>query len=311
MTNTTRYYSAPGKFLITGEYLILEGAEGLALPLKAGQSLKIELIDDKGSQLVWTAVSPEGEWFSGTFRLPSFDFETVTDESFAERLVEILKTVRYLNPGFLLSGSYQVKTVLDFNPEFGFGSSSTLIANLARWADVDAFELQRLTFKGSGYDIAVALEGKPIVFKLRQTKPVYHSVKFNAPFSNNIYFVYLGKKRRSLEAVKQFKETAVFSRADIDTVTTITREIINSGSLQQFEKLLKEHELLMSKILKTPTIGRQLFNSYTGGVVKSLGAWGGDFVLVTSQQKPEEFKQEMNQRGFKTIYCFDELVMTK
>jgi mevalonate kinase len=243
--------------------------------------------------------------------LPSFDFENVTDKEFAERLAEILKAVRYLNPEFLISGSYRVQTLLDFNPEFGFGSSSTLIANLARWAGVDAFELQKLTFKGSGYDVAVALEKKPIVYALQQNKPVYHSVKFNPAFSNNLFFVYLGKKRRSMEAVKQFKKTAVFAQSDIDAVTAITREIINCNSLQQFEKLLKEHELLMSKVLKTATTGKQLFNNYTEGVVKSMGAWGGDFVLITSQQKPEVFKQNMQQYGFKTIYSFHDLALTE
>ena len=37
----TTYYSN-GKLLITGEYLVLDGAEALALPTKFGQNLIIE-----------------------------------------------------------------------------------------------------------------------------------------------------------------------------------------------------------------------------------------------------------------------------
>ena len=35
-------YSSHGKFLLTGEYLVLKGALALALPLKLGQSMTVE-----------------------------------------------------------------------------------------------------------------------------------------------------------------------------------------------------------------------------------------------------------------------------
>ena len=172
MSYQSQYYKAPGKLLITGEYLILEGAEGLALPLKQGQDLTVIKTEIQNRQLVWEAFSPEGLWFSATFALPSFTIINTSDKAFAQRLTGILKAAQQLNQNFPAPGSYEVKTVLDFNPEFGFGSSSTLIANVARWAKADTFELQNLTFNGSGYDVAVALEAKPIIYSLKQKKPV-------------------------------------------------------------------------------------------------------------------------------------------
>jgi hypothetical protein len=56
-------------------------------------------------------------------------------------------------------------------------------------------KLQNLTFNGSGYDVAVALEAKPIIYSLKQQKPVYHPVVVNPAFADNLYFVYLGKKQ--------------------------------------------------------------------------------------------------------------------
>jgi mevalonate kinase len=41
-----KFYSN-GKFLITGEYLILDGAKSLAVPTKFGQELKIDSNDSK------------------------------------------------------------------------------------------------------------------------------------------------------------------------------------------------------------------------------------------------------------------------
>ena len=304
------YYSSPGKLLITGEYLILEGAEGLALPLKYGQDMTVVKTDDeKISRLFWQANAPEGSWFKGTFSIPLLKIETASDDKFANRLVDILQAVRQLNPGFLSNGSFRVKTALDFNPEFGFGSSSTLMANLARWAGVDAFELQKLTFKGSGYDVAVALEAKPIIYKLEQGKPVYNTAGFHPSFAEHLYFVYLGKKRRSLDAIQQFRKNARFTSFDVDAVTTITREMVQCNSLIQFERLLKEHETILSSILKTPPVQQQLFAGYSDGIAKSLGAWGGDFVLITSSDNSDTFNKKMRQLGFEVVFAYDEVVV--
>jgi len=303
-----KYFSAPGKLLITGEYLILEGAEGFAIPLKVGQDISVAVSESDEPKLFWKASNPDGTWFTGKFILPSLTIEKATDESFAKRLVEILRTVRKLNPKFLLSGRYNVKTMLEFNPEFGFGSSSTLIANLSRWASVDAFELQKRTFKGSGYDVACGLVDSPIIYKLEQGKPAYRTVSFNKEFAKNMFFVYLGRKQRSMDAIKQFKEKADFTPIDINAITEISQKVIETDSLQEFENLLLEHESILSRILKTPPIHRQLFPDYSDGIVKSLGAWGGDFVLITSKDEPANFKKNMKQRGFTVVYSYDELI---
>ena len=45
-----KFYSN-GKLLISGEYLILEGAQALAMPVKHGQCLKIE--ESSSSKIIW------------------------------------------------------------------------------------------------------------------------------------------------------------------------------------------------------------------------------------------------------------------
>jgi mevalonate kinase len=58
-----KYYSH-GKFLLTGEYLVLKDALALALPLKLGQSLTVETVCTPSLQ--WNAYKPNGPWFSVT-----------------------------------------------------------------------------------------------------------------------------------------------------------------------------------------------------------------------------------------------------
>ncbi|HUH45900.1 MAG TPA: hypothetical protein VLZ54_02000, partial [Arenibacter sp.] len=68
--NTPSFYSN-GKLLITGEYLVLDGALSLAIPTLYGQSLTIRPTSEK--QLSWKSVDEKGKpWFEVIYRLDSF-----------------------------------------------------------------------------------------------------------------------------------------------------------------------------------------------------------------------------------------------
>ena len=84
----------------------------------------------------------------------------------------------------------------------------------------------------------------------------------------------------------------------------MTKKIKNSVNLPEFENLIDSHEELLASILKTPTVKKQLFPGYTGSI-KSLGAWGGDFILATgNQETPEYFKN----KGFSTILSYADMI---
>ena len=155
-------FQAHGKFLLTGEYLVLKGALALALPLKWGQSMVVEAFQE--TSLQWDAHQPDGPWFSVTLNPKTLEIVDCNDQAKAEKLAQILKVVRKLNPT-AFEDRLHFETHLDFNPNWGLGSSSTLIANLARWADVNPYELLKLTFGGSGYDIACATAEQPIYYQ--------------------------------------------------------------------------------------------------------------------------------------------------
>jgi len=306
------YYSN-GKLLLTGEYLVLDGAKSLAIPAKFGQDLIVEKIQEP--QLIWGSFTHTGEcWFEAVFDLPKLRLVNCTFNSdkegsaefIAETLLDILQEARSLNPDFLKSESgFIVKTNLTFPRNWGLGTSSTLINSIASWANVDAFKLLWNSFKGSGYDIACAQNNLPIFYQIKDKKPVITQVDFNPDFKGNLFFVHLNQKQDSKEGIAKFRESNINFDKEIARISEISDEFLTVKSLEEFESLIVEHEKIISSIIKLQPVKEKLFPDYFGAV-KSLGAWGGDFVLVTGNAStPAYFKN----KGFKTILTYQEMVL--
>ena len=57
-----------GKLLITGEYVVLDGAKAFALPTKFGQNLVIE--ENSSKTIQWTSFDSDGSiWFESEFSI--------------------------------------------------------------------------------------------------------------------------------------------------------------------------------------------------------------------------------------------------
>jgi mevalonate kinase len=302
-----------GKLLLTGEYLVLEGASALAVPTKFGQDLSVEKI--KEPQLIWGSFTNTGDcWFEAVFELPKLrlvqaTFKSDSDGSadfIAETLQDILLESRKLNPEFLKSEhGFQVKTNLTFPRDWGLGTSSTLINNIAQWAKVDAFQLLWNSFSGSGYDIANAKYNSPILYEVKNQKSVIKKVDFTPSFSDQLFFVHLNKKQDSKDGIARFKEKREKTNNEIQLVSEISRQLIKQQKLSEFEKLIHEHEKIISSIIELPTVKESIFPDYFG-TLKSLGAWGGDFILATgNKDTPQYFKT----KGYTTILRYSDMVL--
>jgi len=306
------YYSN-GKLLLTGEYFVLDGAKALAVPTTCGQNLTVESIQEP--QLIWNSFTNTGEcWLEIIFDLPklrlvSATFETNNDggkDVIAEKLKEILLEVKKLNPSFLNSGEGAlVKTKLTFPKNWGLGTSSTLINNLANWAKLNPYELLENTFGGSGYDIACAHCNTPILYTRNGIKPIVEKVNFNPLFKDQLYFVYLNKKQNSREGIQRFKTLKGNLTSELIQISELTDAFIKCDNLNNFEKLMVEHEQIVSKTIQLKTVQELLFADYFGQT-KSLGAWGGDFILATgNEDTPDYFKQ----KGFETVIPYQDLIL--
>lgn len=311
------HYQAHGKFLLTGEYLVLKGALALALPLKLGQSLTIETFQE--TSLQWNAYKPDGPWFSVTMDPKTMEIIDCDDQPKAERLVQILQAVRKLNPSAFERGLH-FETRLDFNPNWGLGSSSTLIANLARWANVNPYELLKLTFGGSGYDIACATAEQPKYYQvntnesaLRQAQgpQVVEPVHFNPSFAEHLFFIYQGQKQSSSKEIKAFMEKAnpIDIQNDIEAVSEISCTVPKCENLDEFGLLMQCHERIISRCIGQEPVQKR-FPDFEG-VLKSLGAWGGDFILAATNWDESQVKAYFKGKGLEVVFGYNELVLNR
>jgi len=301
----TRYYSH-GKLLLSGEYLILEGAVGLAVPTALGQDLVVE--ENETGLLKWESVDEKDKpWFVAEFDFEDFDIVKRTgDEAVGKQLQKILRTAREMNSRFLIaSEGCRVRTALEFSRNWGLGSSSTLVNNIAKWADRNPFRLLFDSFGGSGYDIACANSEKPLFYRLEGNQPKAYQVDFDPPFKNNLYFVYLNVKQSSKSSIAHFQEVQDFDDQTLDHISAISKELVRSGNQKDFNMLLEEHERIIGSVLGEKPIQELHFSDFPGQV-KSLGAWGGDFVMASSEKDPLEY---FSEKGFKTVIPYSELVL--
>ena len=308
-----KYYSH-GKYLLTGEYLVLKGALALALPLKLGQTLTVETVCTPSLQ--WNAYKPNGPWFSVTMNTENLEIINSDDQPKAEKLSEILKAVKQLNPAAFKDGLC-FETRLDFDPNWGLGSSSTLIANLARWANVNPYELLKLTFGGSGYDIACATAEGPIYYQVKAEvpepvegpTPKVENVDFNPPFAEHLFFIYQGQKQSSSKEIKAFlgKANPADLQNDIEAISDISRAVPKCQSLDEFAMLMQCHERIIARCIGQEPVQKR-FPEFEG-VLKSLGAWGGDFILAATVWDKSQVEAYFKKKGLEVVFGYKEMVL--
>jgi mevalonate kinase len=294
---------ANGKFLITAEYAVLDGALALALPLNRGQWLRVFESANEGF-IIWQSIDHQGlTWFSGRFSLHDFSVISSTDEAVSERLRQIFSAARSQNPTFLPeSEGFAAQTELDFDRAWGFGTSSTLIALVADWAGIDAYQLLEDTFGGSGYDIACAFETRPILYQ-RFENP--EPCTFTPPPGCHFYFIYQNQKQDSREAIKAYrvrKSTPAF----IAEVSALTEAMVEMENLPKAQQYMRHHEALLGLRLGQVPVQARFFKGFPGAI-KSMGAWGGDFVLAATHLNRAEMFDWCNQNGFPVFFEYHEL----
>ncbi len=294
-----------GKLLLSGEYVVLKGAKALSIPLKLGQTL--DVYEDSETFFSWKATHPKGQWNKVKFN-DKLTITSSTDDNFAKLLQKILRSSIKLSSLKLkdLIGKKAI-THLEFMPEWGLGSSSTLIYNLATFFKINPYELLKATFKGSGYDIASAGIHKPIFFLLVNKEPRSVEISFNPPFKENIYFIYSGNKQSSRSSIRKLDKKNITSE-DVNQISAISTYMSVCTDLKEFQELIAEHEKIIGKIIGKNPIAEEHFNDFDGSI-KSLGAWGGDFIMAVTH-KPEKYIYDyFSGKNLKTIFNYDQIVL--
>ena len=297
-------FKSNGKILLTSEYLVLDGAKAIALPSKLTQELYVEQCDKE--IIEWQGIDEKGNvWYEENFYLKNNDLvyraeKNNTSEKLLLLFNHILKTREVKD---ILGNKFSTK--LNFKREWGLGTSSTFVNNLAKWANIDPYRLLFSAFKGSGYDIACCDVNNPIIFEKKQNSINVKNITFNPPFIENIYLIHLDKKQNTQTSITNYLRTKSEKNDLIKRINLISEEMLQCKNLNHFEDLIVEHESIISQAISQEPIQKLTFNDYNLGKIKSLGAWGGDFILVTSKNNDLSY---FNNKGFETILKLSDLV---
>tara|TARA_B100000767_G_C19760823_1_gene535079 strand:- start:1605 stop:2465 length:861 start_codon:yes stop_codon:yes gene_type:complete len=282
-------FRANGKLLLTSEYAVLNGAKSIAAPTKLGQTLNYVKGD---KSLYWTAYKNDGSvWIQG----------------FVEKSKNLRQVKNLITEAMKIAQRNEfprgeVFTKLEFPQEWGWGSSSTLTSLIAQWFAIDALELHFKTSNGSGYDVACALAKQPIFYQRLENNIEITPIKLNQWPTENIYFQYLGHKKESSEAVKEYNKKPI---QNIEAFTRLTEDIFKASKIKTLINLVNNHELLMSKHLGQNSPLKAIFKDSTIGM-KSLGAWGGDFALLIVPNKEQVDYLNLHNPG--TFFSWDEVI---
>lgn len=304
--------------MISGEYLVLAGAKALAMPVRFGQSLVVKpavrpvIKPAPGDQteITWRSFVKNQPWVEATFYGASLDIQEGGTASLQHKnkLRQILLAAKTINPFFLQEKqSWDVRSDIDFDIHWGLGSSSTLISNVAAWANVDPYSLLFAVSEGSAYDIACARSHRPLLYtyKGRYKKPAVQHVDFHPAFSTQLFFIYSGKKQSSDESLRSFDPRKV-NKQDTEEITMLSEAMVAADNITDFIQVMQTHEAILSGYTGMEPVKSGLFADFPGGV-KSLGAWGGDFWLAASAIAPDEIIAYFRKKGFDLLIPFDEM----
>jgi len=301
------HFYANGKLLFTSEFMILHGAKALAVPLKKGQSLTLRPKETEDC-LRWEARYGPVTWFETTLKLPGLSIINTMSQARSETLVFMLQKLLEIHPGFKKElEENDVVTELEFDPAFGFGSSSTLTSLMAQWAEIDPMQLHFRISKGSGYDVACAGSETALLYQVINEMPVSEPVDFNPPFADQMWLVYLGHKQDSAQSVAAFLERYKPDQADIDRFSQLTCSFLKATDTNEFGEVITEHEQRLAEILNMPPVGETIFPDLDG-YAKSLGAWGGDFVLLVTDWSEKKLSDYLEAKGIDQWFAFNELI---
>ncbi|MDR1876899.1 MAG: GHMP kinase [Flavobacteriaceae bacterium] len=305
--NPSKTFRSKGKLLLTGEYTVLDGALSLAIPTQLGQSLHVHFAKERNNKITWLAYKNNGElWFKAILDIQNKKVEQTNNTAFSDNLLQIFLQVQKLEtPVFNDDFGYECETQLEFPENWGLGSSSTLINNIAKWAKVNPYQLLSKTFGGSGYDIACADAESPITYQLQDNKPITKEVFISSKISDNLLFIHLNQKQNSGEGIRHYRQKER-SQQLIEGISDITRQVINPKcTFEEFSTLMMEHEKMIADFMEIRTVKERLFPDYPG-FIKSLGAWGGDFIMAEKIKTSEKY---FKNKGYKVIKKYDDLLI--
>jgi len=262
------------------------------------------------AMLYWDTYVKNELWFSAAFSLNHPVALQSTDEARGRYVERLLQAGARLQPDLLTERKgFHLQHYIDFDINWGWGSSSSLVSNMAYWLDVDLFTFYRSLFNGSGYDVFTARAHSPLLYELKENMPVIRPVCINPELTSCLYFIYLGNKQDSQKSVEKFRNMNFRNLNLTERASQITEAMTGDASPEEFMDLMRLHEALISELLEIPPVKEERFPGFDGEI-KSLGAWGGDFIMACSISGNEYVKRYFQLKGLTTVFSWPEIVLS-
>lgn len=293
-------YFAPGKVMLCGEYAVMSGVPALAFPSYKGQWMRVWDANFEGNGILnWESKDLHGEkWFECKIDTTQMKVISSNNEDVSGVLLSLLKVIESKSPAFFNGKYCRIETNTEFSVNSGLGTSSSLIVLLSKWTGVNAFELQKEVFGGSGYDVACALLARPVRFWLEDNEPCWDSYVLNSELTKDWFVVFPGKKRNSREALTEVKEKLSALASDalmLMQLKQIAAMISHANNTHMLEAGLEMWQAILSSYLELPKAYDYLgLKPVKGGLCKWLGAWGGDMILMNKTML-NEYSADLNE----------------
>ena len=96
---------------------------------------------------------------------------------------------------------------------------------------------------------------------------------------------------------------------DIEAVSEISRSLPKCETLDDFGLLMQCQERIISRCIGQEPVQKR-FSDFEG-VLKSLGAWGGDFILAATQWDEKQVRAYFKEKGLEVVFGYNELVLNR
>lgn len=272
-------FKVPGKALLFGEYGVLKGFPAIAMSVPS-YMMEIEIL--KGSKQRWWATI-ESQLLSDSLVIDGHSSDSESDH--AQFFYSIL--VQYQT--FFETHSLEIKVTKSFSPGLGLGSSSSFMASLHKFFQLELnfsdaklweniFESIKLfQGKGSGYDVSVQLASmghtEPEYFSYTLEKPIPKLVEVK-PFVAGV-FVETG-------VISKTREVILLQQNDYSNAHgELASEYLNIKSKNELGNLMNRSKavslkqgILFSETELVRTLDRHSIP------FKTMGAGGGDCLWI-------------------------------
>jgi hypothetical protein len=122
--------------------------------------------------------------------------------------------------------------------------------------------------------------------------------------------LYSGQKKKTAKEVSSFLKEKTVSEQLIVEMSVLSEAFSVCQEQKEFNLLIRQHEKLIGNLIGQLPVKEQYFADFDGEI-KSLGAWGGDFYLISTKLPFSGVEKYFANKGLSTMFRWDDLILKR